>query len=292
MIKLFGALAFFTGSTSAGFFPSAPLRLLVHTISRPSTAKPTPLLRAQLTTKDDPVAKTSSVSSQECAEYALFGMGCFWKPQEAFLATPGVLQATAGYANATQSTSVDQPSYLTVCNGDGHTEAVLVKYDPNVVAYCQLLRVFWQNHDASQISAKMQYQSVLWPLSPTQQATAQADAARAAEAYREQSLAPVRTIVVDRVVPTTNTFTPAESIHQRFWSKTAVKISIYLAATLIGVSNIKEREPILDSLIIKPILGLVAVWLLWEVVELAVSAARSFGWSPLRPIDEADRLNT
>jgi peptide methionine sulfoxide reductase MsrA len=181
---------------------------------------------------------------------------------------------------------------LTVCNGDGHTEAVLVKYDPNVVAYCQLLRVFWQNHDASQISAKMQYQSVLWPLSPTQQATAQADAARAAEAYREQSLAPVRTIVVDRVVPTTNTFTPAESIHQRFWSKTAVKISIYLAATLIGVSNIKEREPILDSLIIKPILGLVAVWLLWEVVELAVSAARSFGWSPLRPIDEADRLNT
>jgi peptide-methionine (S)-S-oxide reductase len=80
-------------------------------------------------------------------ETAVFGMGCFWGAERKFWETPGVYSTAAGYAGG----YTPNPTYREVCSGlTGHTEVVLVVYDPKKVAYEQLLRVFWENHDPTQ----------------------------------------------------------------------------------------------------------------------------------------------
>jgi peptide-methionine (S)-S-oxide reductase len=163
---------------------------------------------------------------------ALFGLGCFWDPQQAFRDVPGVTNAVVGYAKLSNEDDDGPPSYLTVCNGDGRTEAVLVDYVPTAVSYDQLLRTFWLSHDASSLS-KAQYQSIIWPLTEEQRQTALKDVETAMVAYQEQGMSPPRTVVAD-VPATKSNFVPAESIHQNFWSKLRLKAAILAAVTLIG----------------------------------------------------------
>ena len=78
---------------------------------------------------------------------AIFGLGCFWGAERKFWQTPGVYTTAVGYAGG----ATPNPTYEEVCSGlTGHTEAVLVVYDPAGVSYEDLLKVFWESHDPTQ----------------------------------------------------------------------------------------------------------------------------------------------
>ncbi|MBI4896890.1 MAG: peptide-methionine (S)-S-oxide reductase MsrA [Actinobacteria bacterium] len=80
-------------------------------------------------------------------ETAIFGMGCFWGAEKQFWQLPGVFVTAVGYAAG----FTPNPDYLEVCSGmTGHTEAVLVVFDPDQISYEHLLKEFWENHDPTQ----------------------------------------------------------------------------------------------------------------------------------------------
>jgi len=80
-------------------------------------------------------------------ETAQFAMGCFWGAERKFWQTPGVYTTAVGYAGGL----TPNPTYHEVCSGlTGHAEAVLVVFDPNVVRYEDLLKIFWESHDPTQ----------------------------------------------------------------------------------------------------------------------------------------------
>jgi peptide-methionine (S)-S-oxide reductase len=210
-----------------------------------------------------PSERTGTATDVPETAQALFGLGCFWDPQQAFRDLPGVTDAVVGYAKLSNKDDDDgPPSYLTVCNGDGRTEAVLVDYIPTAVSYDQLLRTFWLSHDASQAS-KAQYQSIIWPLTEEQRQTALKDVETATVAYQEQGMSPPRTVVAD-VPATKSNFVLAESIHQNFWSKLRLKATILAAVTLIG-SN--AGNSIIDASITQVSTFLVLGWVFGEVSE-------------------------
>ena len=78
---------------------------------------------------------------------ALFGMGCFWGAERKFWTVPGVWVTVVGYAGG----QTPNPTYEEVCSGmTGHTEAVRVVYDPALVTFESLLKIFWESHDPTQ----------------------------------------------------------------------------------------------------------------------------------------------
>lgn len=80
-------------------------------------------------------------------EQAIFGMGCFWGAERKFWMQPGVYTTAVGYAGG----FTPNPTYEEVCSGrTGHTEAVLVVFDPALIGYERLLQVFWEGHDPTQ----------------------------------------------------------------------------------------------------------------------------------------------
>jgi peptide-methionine (S)-S-oxide reductase len=83
----------------------------------------------------------------ETMEMALFGMGCFWGAEKKFWQLEGVYITAVGYAAGL----TPNPTYQEVCTGmTGHNEVVRVVYDPKVISYEKLLKVFWENHDPTQ----------------------------------------------------------------------------------------------------------------------------------------------
>ena len=80
-------------------------------------------------------------------ELAMFGLGCFWGAERKFWQLKGVYSTAVGYAAG----HTPNPTYREVCTGmTGHTEAVLVVFDPKIVSYEELLKTFWENHDPTQ----------------------------------------------------------------------------------------------------------------------------------------------
>ena len=80
-------------------------------------------------------------------ETAVFGMGCFWGEERVFWEAPGVYSTAVGYAGGI----TQNPTYEEVCSGrTGHTEAVLVAFDPAATSYERLLKLFWEGHDPTQ----------------------------------------------------------------------------------------------------------------------------------------------
>jgi len=108
-------------------------------------------------------------------ETAVFGMGCFWGAERKFWQVPGVYTTAVGYAGGITPNA----TYEEVCSGmTGHTEVVLVVFDPAQVGYEQLLKVFWENHDPTQGMRQgndvgTQYRSAVYTSSPAQQEAAE-----------------------------------------------------------------------------------------------------------------------
>ena len=122
----------------------------------------------------------------EGVETAVFGMGCFWGAERIFWQAPGVYTTAVGYAGG----FTRNPTYEEVCSGrTGHTEAVLVVFDPQQTSYEEILRLFWENHDPTQGMRQgndqgTQYRSAIYWTSDAQRA-----AAEASRAMYEQELA-------------------------------------------------------------------------------------------------------
>ena len=109
-------------------------------------------------------------------EKASFAAGCFWGVEAAFRQIKGVLSTIVGYSGGT----LGNPTYEDVCSHTtGHAETVLVEFDPAVVSYDQLLEVFWNCHDPTQLNRQgpdvgSQYRSAVFYHTPEQQAAAEA----------------------------------------------------------------------------------------------------------------------
>ena len=129
---------------------------------------------------------------------AVFGLGCFWGAERVFWQAPGVWVTAVGYAGG----STPNPTYEEVCSGrTGHTEAVLVVYDPKLTSYEALLKLFWESHDPTQGMRQgndvgTQYRSAIYTFSPEQQAAAEASrkpSARKVSSVPGSSSVPVNT---------------------------------------------------------------------------------------------------
>jgi peptide-methionine (S)-S-oxide reductase len=149
-------------------------------------------------------------------EQAVFGMGCFWGAERKFWQTPGVVTTAVGYAGG----STPNPTYREVCSGlTGHTEVVLVVFDPKRVSYEDLLRVFWENHDPTQGMRQgndvgTQYRSAIYVYGDAQR--------RAAEASREAYEARLRAAGFGDVTTEIRDAPPfyyAEDYHQQYLHK-------------------------------------------------------------------------
>src|SRR5579862_1347420 len=106
---------------------------------------------------------------------AVFGFGCFWGAEKKFWETPGVISTAVGYEGG----FTPNPTYQEVCSGGtGHSEAVRVVFDPKVVSYRDLLKVFWESHNPTQGMRQgndvgTQYRSAIFYHSDEQRAAAE-----------------------------------------------------------------------------------------------------------------------
>jgi peptide-methionine (S)-S-oxide reductase len=149
-------------------------------------------------------------------ERAIVGMGCFWGAERVFWQAPGVYTTAVGYAGG----FTPNPTYEEVCGGrTGHAEVVLVVFDPAKIAYDEILRLFWENHNPTQGMRQgndvgTQYRSLIQWTTETQRA--EADASHAA--YGERLLAagyPEISTEIEQAGP----FYYAEDYHQQYLHK-------------------------------------------------------------------------
>jgi peptide-methionine (S)-S-oxide reductase len=152
----------------------------------------------------------------EGSQTAVFGLGCFWGAERKFWQTEGVYSTAVGYAGG----YTPNPTYEETCSGrTGHSEVVLVVFDPAKVSYEQLLKVFWENHNPTQGMRQggdmgTQYRSAVYTLDDAQLAAAQASAAM----YQQQLTAAKFGEITTEIAPLT-TFYYAEPYHQQYLAK-------------------------------------------------------------------------
>lgn len=147
-------------------------------------------------------------------EKATFAAGCFWGVEESFYDLSGVVATRVGYTGG----HLEQPSYQQVCSDStGHAEAVEVTFDPATISYEQLLKVFWQAHDPTQLNRQgpdvgSQYRSAIFYHSEQQRLLAEQsrDTLDASGRYRRS--------LVTEIVPA-GTFWEAEAYHQKYHLK-------------------------------------------------------------------------
>lgn len=144
------------------------------------------------------------------------GMGCFWGAERKFWQLPGVVTTAVGYAGG----YTPNPTYEETCSGrTGHTEAVLVVFDPALVSLEAVLRRFWENHDPTQPNRQgndigTQYRSAIYTNSPEQLAMAHASRDAFNEVLAAAGFDPIVTEIAEA-----GPFFYAEDYHQQYLAK-------------------------------------------------------------------------
>jgi peptide-methionine (S)-S-oxide reductase len=149
-------------------------------------------------------------------ESAIFAMGCFWGAERCFWQLPGVYSTAVGYAGG----YTPNPSYEEVCTGrTGHTEVVLVVYDPKKISYDTLLKTFWESHDPTQGMRQgndvgTQYRSAIYVTTPAQKKAAEASRQAYEAALKAKGHSAITTEIADAPA-----FYYAEDYHQQYLAK-------------------------------------------------------------------------
>ena len=149
-------------------------------------------------------------------EIAEFAMGCFWGAEKLFWQTPGVVSTSVGYAGG----STPNPTYAEVCTGKtGHAEAVHVVFDPKLISYGELLKIFWEEHDPTQGPRQgndrgTQYRSAILTHGEAQQREAEASR----DAFQASLKAAGRGTITTEIQPAPE-FYFAEAYHQQYLHK-------------------------------------------------------------------------
>ena len=152
----------------------------------------------------------------EGLERAVFGMGCFWGAEKTFWQGDGVYTTAVGYAAG----HTPNPTYGEVCSGlTGHSEVVLVVFDPQRTSYGEMLRVFWEHHDPTQGMRQgndvgTQYRSGIYWHSEAQRAAAESSRA----AYQHALAASRFGTITTEILPASE-FYYAEDYHQQYLAK-------------------------------------------------------------------------
>jgi peptide-methionine (S)-S-oxide reductase len=149
-------------------------------------------------------------------EQAVFAMGCFWGAERKFWEVPGVYSTAVGYAGG----YTPHATYKEVCSGmTGHTEVVLVVFDPKVTSYDAMLKVFWENHDPTQGMRQgndvgTQYRSAIYCFSPAQRRAADASRVAFQDQLTAAGFGRITTEIADAPP-----FYYAEDYHQQYLHK-------------------------------------------------------------------------
>jgi len=148
---------------------------------------------------------------------AVVGMGCYWGAERTFWQTPGVYTTAVGYAGG----FTPNPTYDEVCTArTGHTEAVLVVFDPEKISYEEILKVFWENHDPTQGMRQgndvgTQYRSAIYTTTPEQAELAAATKATFEERLKAAGYGPITT----ELAPLDTFYYESDDIHQQYLAK-------------------------------------------------------------------------
>jgi peptide-methionine (S)-S-oxide reductase len=149
-------------------------------------------------------------------QQAVFGMGCFWGAERKFWQAPGVYSTAVGYAGG----YTPNATYREVCSGmTGHTEVVLVVFDPKVTSFDEMLRIFWENHDPTQGMRQgndvgTQYRSAIYTTTPEQKKAAEASRAAYQDRLTASGYGRITTEILDAPP-----FYYAEEYHQQYLAK-------------------------------------------------------------------------
>ena len=191
---------------------------LQKTLELPSAATALPGRAAPIPTADVHFVNGHALKGPypEGLETAIFAMGCFWGVERVFWKVPGVYVTAAGYAAGI----TPNPTYEEVCTGrTGHTEVVLVVFDPKIVTYEALLKTFWENHDPTQGMRQgndigTQYRSGIYVTND-----AQAAAAAASKDAYQQALSARGLGTITTEIEAAGPFYFAEDYHQQYLAK-------------------------------------------------------------------------
>ena len=159
------------------------------------------------------------MQKDETIQEAMFGSGCFWGVQYNFDQVKGVIETEVGYAGGHS----DNPTYKSVCTGTtGHAEAVHLSYDPKIVSYEQILKVFWENHDPTTMNRQgpdvgSQYRSIIFYYDEEQKMFAEKSKEELANSGKYKN--PIVTEIVSA-----SQFYKAEEYHQKYFEKTGQKV--------------------------------------------------------------------
>lgn len=149
-------------------------------------------------------------------EFAIFGLGCFWGAEQKYWESRGVYSTAVGYAGG----HTPNPTYREVCSGrTGHNEVVWAVFDPAVVSYEELLKIFWELHDPTQGMRQggdvgTQYRSGIYTYTDAQKQAALTSRDAYQEALRAAGYGPITTEILDAPI-----FYYAEEYHQQFLAK-------------------------------------------------------------------------
>lgn len=152
----------------------------------------------------------------EGLQQAVFALGCFWGAERRFWQQPGVWSTAVGYAGGL----TPNPTYEEVCSGlTGHTEVILVVFDPQLTSYQALLKVFWEAHNPTQGMRQgndigTQYRSAIYTVDNAQQSAAEASRAAFQQALDQAGLGQI----TSEIAPA-GSFYYAEAYHQQYLAK-------------------------------------------------------------------------